>query len=359
MWPETLDAWYAQGLTQAYRQAGPADWGALVSDETQRILVHEFGFDRVDYLRAFAASGYTDTPFVPLFESYVKEDDGDTRLVVGVDGITYREFVRNPLSSMPGYVRFPVQTRKDFLALLPRLNPSSPARFGADWPSVCTAYAQRDFPVGMTVCGAFGHPRNLMGVEALCVAYYDQPGLIHEILDHWTEFYSQLSSRIWRDLPFDFLLIWEDMAYKNGPLISPRLVKEFMLPYYRRLIDHVRALGCEVIIVDSDGDVELLVPLFLSVGVNVMLPFEVQAGMDIRRFRQRYGKNLALYGGLDKRALCGGPAAIETELHERMLPVLAGGGYFPALDHTAPPDISLSAFRYYLQRLRELASNPA
>jgi uroporphyrinogen decarboxylase len=249
-----------------------------------------------------------------------------------------------------------VRTRADYVALLPRLDPDAPARLAGDWSDVCQFYAGRDFPVGLTVCGAFGYPRNLLGVEGLAVAYYDQPALIHEILEHWTEFYCRLASRVWQGVQFDYLFIWEDMAYKNGPLISPRFVKEFMLPYYRRLIEHVRNLGCDVILVDSDGDVRQLVPLFLDAGVNAMLPFEVQAGMDVRAFRRLYGTNLAIIGGLDKRALIGGPEDLDGEVRGKLATMLEAGGYIPALDHTVPPDVPLAAFREYVHRARATAA---
>lgn len=354
MWTETLDRWYAEGLDPALKTALPADWGAMRDDEYERVLVREFALDRVDYLRGAIASGYTDTPFYPGFEREVLSDDGHTRVVRDVDGITKRELSAYSTSSMPQFLRYPVENRADFMRLLPRLDPDTPERVCADYETLCRRYAQRDFPAGLTICGALGHPRNLLGIEALSIAYYDAPALIHEIMEHWTEFYCRLATRAWRGISFDFVLIWEDMAYKNGSLISPRLVREFMLLYYKRFIDHVRGLGCDIIIVDSDGDVTQLAPLFIEVGVNVMLPFEVQAGMDVRAFRKRYGRNLALIGGLDKRSLTHGRAAIDAEIELRVPELLAGGGYIPCLDHTCPPDVSLSAFRYFLERVRSL-----
>jgi uroporphyrinogen decarboxylase len=111
-----------------------------------------------------------------------------------------------------------------------------------------------------------------------------------------------------------------------------------------------------VIIVDSDGDVSLLVPLFLETGVTGMLPFEVQSGMDVREFRKYYGHNLAIIGGLDKRVLPLGPAAIEHELKLRMVPMLAEGGYIPCLDHTAPPNVNLVNFKTYINKVRMLST---
>jgi len=285
----------------------------------------------------------------------VVENNGVTRVIRDQDGITKREFLHHGTSSMPQFLSYPVKNRQDFHALLPRLDAAHPQRLAAGWEQACTFYTGRDFPVGLTVCGAYGHPRNLLGVEELSLAYYDQPALVHEILEHWTEFYCRLAQRVWQGIQFDFVLIWEDMAYKNGPLISPRLFKEFMLPYYRRFIEFVRGLGCQIIIVDSDGDITLLTPLFLSAGVNVLLPFEVQAGMDVRQFRQQYGSNLAIIGGLDKRALPLGRAAIDAELRTHMLPLLASGGYIPCLDHTVPPNVSLEQFRTYLDCVRQMS----
>ncbi len=95
-----------------------------------------------------------------------------------------------------------------------------------------------------------------------------------------------------------------------------------------------------------------LVPLFISAGANAMFPFEVQSGMDVRLFRKQYGQALAIIGGLDKRALAGGPAQIDRELATRMAPMLEAGGYIPCLDHTAPPNVSLRNFRYFVERAR-------
>jgi uroporphyrinogen decarboxylase len=355
MWPETLDRWYAQGLDPSLKAARLDDKGAMARDEYLRVLVRGFGMDRFEDLRHAVASGYTDSPFCPRFDREVVAEEGDTQVVRDADGILKREFRRYGSSSMPQFLQYPVRSRSDFLDLLPRLDANHPARTSPQWAAIAAYYASRDFPLGLTVCGAFGHPRNLLGVEGLAVAYYDRPELVHEILEQWTEFYCRLTSRVWQAIQFDYLFIWEDMAYKNGPLISPRFVRTFMLPYYRRLIEHVRGLGCDVILVDSDGDVRSLAPLFLSVGVNAMLPFEVQAGMDVREFRRLYGQNLAIIGGLDKRALTGEPAGIRLELTDKLDFMLNTGGYIPCLDHTVPPNVSLAAFTEYVRQVRHHA----
>jgi len=53
-------------------------------------------------------------------------------------------------------------------------------------------------------------------------------------------------------------------------------------------------------------------------------------------------------GGIDKRALAKGPAAIRQEL-DRRLPLVTQGGYLPSVDHSVPPDISFEDYQYYVQ----------
>ncbi len=146
--------------------------------------------------------------------------------------------------------------------------------------------------------------------------------------------------------------LWEDMAYNHAPLISPAMVRRFMLPRYRRVFDFVRSKGVRYVGLDSDGQVDCLIPVWLDAGLNFLYPFEVQAGMDVVAVRRTYGRELRLWGGIDKRALASGPAAIDSEL-ARVRPLIADGGYIPHTDHSCPPDIPFASYCYYLARLHE------
>jgi uroporphyrinogen-III decarboxylase len=84
-----------------------------------------------------------------------------------------------------------------------------------------------------------------------------------------------------------------------------------------------------------------------------MYPFEMNSGMDVAELRKKYGKELLMYGGIDKRALAEGKEAIDREL-ERCIPVALEGGYIPTVDHSLPPDISYANFQYYWQRKKEM-----
>jgi len=148
------------------------------------------------------------------------------------------------------------------------------------------------------------------------------------------------------------------MAYKSAPLLSPAMARKYMLPRYRRVTDYIFSRGVPYIGLDSDGQVDPLIPIWMDAGLNFLYPFEVQAGMDVLAVRKKYGKGLRIWGGVDKRALAYGPAAIDAELH-RVEDLIHEGGYLPHTDHSCPPDISFQNFCYYMEKLAEVCGKKA
>ncbi len=142
------------------------------------------------------------------------------------------------------------------------------------------------------------------------------------------------------------------MAGKAGSLISPRMVREFMMPHYRRIKEFADSKGIPLISVDSDGNMEELTPIMFENGVNVIFPYEVQAGSDIEEYRRKYPR-LGIMGGLNKRAMAQDRPAIDGELAraERML---KHRGFVPMPDHVVPPDVSWANYKYFMERLRDL-----
>jgi len=126
-----------------------------------------------------------------------------------------------------------------------------------------------------------------------------------------------------------------------------------MMPCYRKVTGFLKESGVKVILVDSDGNMDKLIPLFLEAGLTGIWPMEVQAGNDIVAIRKMYPQ-LQIMGGIDKIRISRGRESIERELESKVPFMLGAGGYIPHLDHNAHPDISWPDFCYYRKRLREL-----
>jgi hypothetical protein len=131
------------------------------------------------------------------------------------------------------------------------------------------------------------------------------------------------------------------------------MFRQFMVPPYQKVTSFLRSMGVTIFIVDSDGNLEKLIPLFLEAGITALFPFEVQAGNDIVSIRGKYPR-LQILGGIDKLKIAQGKAAIDEELNLKVPPLLRLGGYVPHIDHHVHPDISWEDFIYYRTRLNEM-----
>jgi uroporphyrinogen decarboxylase len=178
------------------------------------------------------------------------------------------------------------------------------------------------------------------------------PDLVHEIMDHITTIYLTVFEKVAEEVQVDVIHMWEDMCYKNGPLISPRHWDEFLGPNYRRLKAFAQDHDVAIISVDTDGDPDLIAPPMMDSGVNLLFPMEVPAGCDVNEWQEKY-PTLGMMGNIDKRALAQGPEAIDREL-ARISPALERGRYIPALDHLIPDNVSWDNYCYYAEALKRL-----
>ena len=200
--------------------------------------------------------------------------------------------------------------------------------------------------------GFFWFPRVLLGIENHLYSFYDEPELYHAICNDLADYIIGELPKIYEICHPEFMVFSEDMSYNNGPMISEALFDEFLLPYYQRVIPEIKKYGTKVI-VDTDGDVSMMIPWLIRAGVDGVLPLERQAGVDLVRLREQYPDFLFI-GGFDKMTMPKGEAAMRAEF-ERLLPVMKSGGYIPSCDHQTPPGVSLENYRVYVRLLTEYA----
>jgi uroporphyrinogen decarboxylase len=205
-----------------------------------------------------------------------------------------------------------------------------------------------DTPVCLLLGGYFGILREFMGLENLLYTFYDDPGLIEDMMEQMLYLQMGVAQRALKEIKVDWVRFWEDMAYKSGPMISPAMFKRFMIPRYKKICDYLRSQGIDIIHVDSDGNIEELIPIWLDeCGLNFHWPLEVASNMDAVELRKKYGKELILGGNIDKRVFTQGENAIREEVMVKIPFLLETGGYFPSIDHIIPPDLSFGNFRYF------------
>ncbi len=270
--------------------------------------------------------------------------------------------------------KFPVENRKDWERMKERYNPETPGRFPEDFAERCRKLKDRDDIVSLGVNGPFWQLREWCGFENLCMLMIKEPDFVAEMIDFWSKFISETLSPILKNVAVDHICISEDMAYKEHSMISPEMVRRFLLPVWKRWANQIKKIsqlspspqsppleggedrggGCPIIDLDSDGYIGELIPLWIEAGINCCCPMEVAAGNDIVQYRKTYGKQMAYHGGIDKRAIAKGGKIIEKEVMRVVPPLLKKGGFIPSCDHGVPSDISWDNYIEYSRLLAKL-----
>lgn len=297
----------------------------------------------------------------PPLERKIIKQTKEYCIIRDEEGNTVKVFNDDPMQSMPQWIEYPMKNRDDWENIIkPRLDAKIAGRYpqGSDWENYVNEVKNRDYPLGIWTGSFYGWPRSFMGVERISTMFFDDPDFIHEICEHIADFVIEQITPILESIQLDFAFIWEDMGSKNGPLCSPKIYREFMLNPLKRVTNLLRRYGIDIIIIDSDGNNDVLIPLWLEVGVNGLRPFEIASDCDPIAIRKKYGKELIIQGGIDKRVLSKSFVDIEREILSKVPYLCIQGGYFPQIDHLVPPDVPLNNYRYYSQLMRKVVEEP-
>ena len=329
------------GLEDEWRRQGATE---------KEIAMTAFDWDYV--LHTFLP---TETGAVTDRKTTVLEDTPEYTISVDEYGRTIK--LCKGSATIPLPLDYPVKTMDDWLKIK-HWYTFSESRVNWEALREKKALREKGHLTIFSIPGGFDEPRQLMGEEALCYAYYDEPEMIEDMLATFTDTALKVIERIADVVPIDNLIIHEDMAGKSGPLIGPNLVTEFLAPYYGKVWNAAQACGANLFSQDSDGNMEAVLEAFLDCGVNCFYPCEPAAGMDMVALRKKYGKQFFIKGGIDKHVLRKDKDAIRRELEYKISAPMLGGGTIFALDHRIPNGVPLENYRYYVALGREMLGLP-
>ncbi|MBM3214687.1 hypothetical protein FJZ36_07210 [Candidatus Poribacteria bacterium] len=346
IWPQTLQRWLREGMPDEKRLG---DWFSGVDAGRANTL----GLDEREFVPVHMGMS-------PGFEAKVLERTERYEVIQHGNGVVTKALIEGTVgggrTSMDQYLRFPVENVRDLRELKKRYVASDPARQPANWRGSVARCRDREHVLilGRNCCtGFYGVARAWMGTENLSLAWHDDPALCDEMFEFIADFVIEVTTPTLLAAEFDYFNFFEDLAFKSGPLVSPTSWRRHVFPHYRRAIDHLKKHGVRYVSLDSDGNTEPLIPQFMEMGVDIHWPVERAADMEPMRLRRQFGKDLRLWGAVDKREIAKGPAAIDAVMRE-LAPMIEDGGFIPTLDHTFPPDISWDNFAYYMEQKERL-----
>ena len=340
----TMEAWYLQGLP---RMPDAGDYGCPPE------FMEFVGMDPSPW----GSGPRIEMGPQPAFETEVITEDESGRTWRDELGIVMHDAggrLGTPGFRTRSYVSHPVSGWDDWPAMRDRFDAGSPGRYQDDWDVYAQSRKGHDDPIMMAITGLFWRSRDWVGFENLCTMFYDNPKLVHEMMEHNTQFLISVLERGLSDVEVDCVVINEDMAYKHASMISPAMVREFMLPRYRRLVAFLGDHGVPIIALDCDGHIGNLIPLWIEAGMNATFPCEIAALNDPLAYRRTYGTQLSFFGCIDKREI----ATKEQTYNEVMGTVpelLKLGGFVPSIDHAVPPTVPLRSYIYMCEIIKAIA----
>ena len=357
-WPLTVREWIKQGAPEQIKDTSFFDnyfqFDPLIRG-LREIKTGAYLAGQIDLGNGATYFQSVRTAIVPSFEPRIISEEGSNIILTNAEGQKIKVPKDSAWETMPLYLDHPVKDRASWNELRKRLDPDTPERWPSDWDTYVEKINNLDKAVMLNVGSFFGALREWVGLKELLYMFYDDPNLVEDMMNQICYLETECLKRILKDIRIDCAWFWEDMAFKTGPLISPDMVRKFMLPRYHRITDILHSSGVDIILVDSDGDVNKLIPLWLEVGINGYYPLEVAAGNDAVALRKKYGKEIIMLGAIDKRVLTQGREKIREEVMSKVPFLLEQGGYLPAVDHAVPHNVPWENYRYFVNTMREVA----
>ena len=344
-WRELLIEWADQGHI-SYALANAVGDGNDADRELDRII----GWDHNYFTTVGCNMG-----LCPGFEHKLIEvlPDGSHRVQTW-NGVIER--VKPGIVSIPSEDDYLLRDREAFEKLFKPKMQFFPERIDLSYFKSFNERRPKDIPIGLSVGSVFGHIRDMTTVTGMSYLIYDEDEeLFADIVDTYAEMQYQCTKAILETgAKFDFAHFWEDICFKNGPLISPALFDELTAKHYKKRVDLCREHGIDVVSLDCDGVVGALLPTWVENGVNTMFPIEVGVwGDQFAKAREVFGKRVLGVGGMDKTVLRLDCAAVDLEL-ERIEKLARLGGFVPCPDHRLMPGSKFELVRYYAEQVKKI-----
>lgn len=307
-----------------------------------------FGFDQIELLYP---NVFMDPPFAPQ----VVEETATSQIIINADGLL-AEVPKDKHETIPHYLKSSIVTPEDWKRCKEeRFRLDSPERT-LDIPALKRLYGEdsaRTYPLGIYCGSMIGRIRDMLTFEGLCYAVYDYPDMVEDMVETSCVLVENMLDQVLPHFQFDYAAGWEDICFKNGPIVSVDFFREVIVPRYQRIHKKLQAHGIHIWYVDCDGDVRPILPLMLEGGLNCLFPFEVNCCAHPGELLEQYEGRLKIMGGVDKMQLRAGKPEIKAYL-EGLVPLVEKGGYIPFCDHRCPPDVTPENYLYYLELKKKL-----
>ena len=283
----------------------------------------------------------------PPFEEKEIEIRGDKRIMQNSDGLLAEVPIDNH-SSIPHYMASSITTPDDWKRVKEEHFSRDAQARRIDIERLKALHPDdRDYPLGVHCGSMIGKVRDMLTFEGLAYACYDYPDMVEDMVETCCVLVEDSLDQLLPNFKFDYASGWEDICFKNGPIVSAPFFRDVVMPRYKRIRKKLDQYGIDLWYTDCDGDVRTILPYLLEGGINCLFPYEVNSCAHPGELLDQYQGQLRIMGGVDKIKLGEGRKAIKEYL-ESLEKYVARGGYIPFCDHRCPPNVAPDDYLYYL-----------
>ena len=339
MWPETKKLWREEGcnLKNITNDEGPTlpgmdpDW--------------EEGIWECHGIAKLKAIGKEKERILERREGYIKVKDGFGAVHVH----------RTDATSTSHTEKFALEpTKESWNSFKRQWNPDDKGRIAGDYIQRINALKSKGNVRAFVGGSLYGWLREYMGVINISYLIMDDPSLFEEMVSHISDVCMTVMKPILEKTDFEFVYFFEDCCGSNGPLLSPNVVEKILKPYYKKMIRFYKENGVSLALIDSDGILDKLVPIWMGSGFDIIFPVEVgKWGGSVAKLRAEYGNSLNAFGGVNKYIIAEGRKAIREHL-ESLAPQTEVGGYIPIPDHRIPPSVNYENMTIYIEEFHKI-----
>ncbi len=200
---------------------------------------------------------------------------------------------------------------------------------------------------------AFFNPAFLRGTGQFLMDMIERPAFVHELIDVCLSYDIRAMQRMVA-AGVDVVVFGDDYADKHATLMSPAHFREFVLPGLKRCVDAAHEAGAYVV-KHTDGNIMGIIDMLVDAGIDALNPLEPQAGMDIGRIKERYGKRICLVGNIDCGYLLSqAPVGEVREVTRRTIETAKpGGGYCLSSSNSIHSSVKPESLMAMVETLRE------
>ncbi len=175
----------------------------------------------------------------------------------------------------------------------------------------------------------------LMGFEHFAESLLADPELADDVLQRVAGIQMQALEEVLSLPHVAAVCAVDDMAYSQGPMISPAMLRKHILPWYRKIASQCHETD-RLFFMHSDGDLTTLIDDLIDLGVDALHPIDPTA-MDIVEVKRRWGDRLCLFGNVDLELLRTGSAdEVRARVRDLLYQVAPGGGYGVGSGNSVP-----------------------